>query len=85
MTKTLRNRLVFLGTTSFFAAALVAAPVQFSSITPDLAVAYALEAGGGGGSGSVTEGDQSAGGGTDDPGTSRSGGGGTTVDNTVRG
>ncbi len=54
MTKTLRNRLTLLGTTSLFAVALVAAPVQFSSVTPDLAVAQAQlggEDGGGGGGG----------------------------------
>ena len=49
--KTLRNRLTLLGTTSLFAVALVAAPVQFSSITPDLAVAQAAE---GSGSGQLT-------------------------------
>ena len=37
----MRKRLILLGTTSLFAVALVAAPVQFSSVTPDLAVAYA--------------------------------------------
>ena len=51
MTKSLRNRLTLLGTTSLFAVALVAAPVQFSSVTPELAVAQATNGGGGGGGG----------------------------------
>ena len=51
MTKILRNRLTLLGTTSLFALALVAAPVQFSSVTPDFASAQA--AGGGGGVGNA--------------------------------
>ena len=43
MTKTLRNRLTLLGTTSLFAVALVASPISFNSITltPELGVAYA--------------------------------------------
>ena len=45
MTKTLRNHLTLLGATSLFAVALVAVPVQFSTVTPDLAIAQA--AGGG--------------------------------------
>ncbi len=53
MTKTLRNRLTLLGTASLFAVALVAAPVQFNTVTPDLAVAQASgpdgESGGTGG------------------------------------
>ena len=47
MTKTLRTRLILLGTTSVFALALAAAPVQWSSVTPDLAVAQAAAPGGG--------------------------------------
>ena len=43
MSTKLRKRLVLLGTTSLFTAALVAAPVQFSTVTPDLAVAHAFE------------------------------------------
>ena len=58
MTKTLRKRFTLLGTTSLFAVALVAAPVQFSSVTPDLAVAQA--AGGSGGSASNPSGEGSA-------------------------
>ena len=52
MTRTFRDRLTLLGTASLFAVALVAAPVQFSSVTPDLASAHAAggpDAGGGGG------------------------------------
>lgn len=58
MTKTLRKRLTLLGTTSLFAIALVAAPIQFSSVTPDLAVAHA--AGNSGGSDRNTTGQGSA-------------------------
>ena len=87
MTKTLRNRLVLLGTTSFFALALAAAPVQFSSITPDLAVAHAQGvtdgAGGGGGDGGVSGGGHTAGGGQTS-GDGGSPGGGTSVDGDPR-
>ena len=56
MTKTLRKRLMLLGTTSLFAVALVAAPVQFSSVTPDLAVAHAAGNSGGSDNGDAASG-----------------------------
>ena len=49
MTKSLHTRLILLGTTSVFALALAAAPIQFSSVTPDLAVAQAQDPGDQGG------------------------------------
>ncbi len=76
MTRTFRDRLTLLGTASLFAVALVAAPVQFSTVTADLAVAHAAGLGDGpGGSNGVTGPGGSGAGGS---GSSSGGGGGAT-------
>lgn len=89
MKKTLRNRLTLLGTTSLFTVALVAAPLQFSSVLPDLAVAQAAGAGSGGtdngGGSGGHDGDGGGGGRVGDGGaggseTGDGGGGGTDTD-----